>query len=88
MSDTEANVEQTKPTVPTDAVAVNKINVYLNKNNKWEADIEYLDADGKTISGESRTFDEFSQATAWVAGSEVDAQGNEHNATSQEPSTA
>lgn len=54
------------------ADTLSKINVYKNDNMKWEAEIEYKNDDGEVYKGETQTFDDFSQASAWVAGIEVD----------------
>lgn len=75
---TEADVEQTKAAVAnTENKRVGKVHVAQLASGKWEAEIEYVDDQGKTTNGETQEFDEFSDASAWVASIEVDArEGN------------
>lgn len=68
---TEQDVEQTKSDADQDK-QISKIHVSQAANGKWECEIEYQGKDGSISSGETKEFDEFSDATAWVAAVEVD----------------
>lgn len=65
------------------AKEIQKIHVHKNKNGKYEAELEYRTDGGEVESGETKTFDNFSEASSWVAGIEVDLNQDEtveHNA--------
>jgi len=55
-----------------EAQQIKNVHAYVD-NGKWHVDVQYQDAEGNTTNGETQTFDDFSQATAWVAGMETDA---------------
>lgn len=69
---TDSSVVSTQPTPPTEARELSKINAYQNDEGKWQADIDYKDKDGNKLDSETRTFDDFSQLSTWVAGTEVE----------------
>jgi hypothetical protein len=69
---TEKDVEQTKATTPTDVAEISKIHVYRTDEGQWQVELEYKDTEGNVSSGDTQSFDEFSQASAWVASQEVD----------------
>lgn len=61
-----------KPDSQLQGKQVHNVHVRRLDDGRWEAEIEYQNDDGNSTTGETRTFDDFSRASAWVAGIEVD----------------